>query len=102
MKTQELTEKNEANGSFPGENDLPLTQDQCMLALSQTIKTLDTRLNGKQFKAQSSDKAKLEHVKALVGILKIYIGLLRDSQIIDMKIRISDLEASMRDADDKN
>jgi len=105
MTTRKLTEKNEeneSNGSFPDENDAPLTLDQSMFVLSETIKQLHNRVNGVRFKEHRSDKAKLEHIRALVGISKVYSGLLRDSKISDMEIRLSDLETCMRDADDKN
>jgi len=93
MTTRKLTEKNEANGSFPGENDALLTQHQCLLVLSQTIKILHTRVNGVQLKEKISDSANLGDVRALVAILKVYDGLLKDFIKTEKDNMLSDMEA---------
>lgn len=93
MQTRETSEKNEGD-RIPSEKKgaKPLSRDECLLMISETIKKLHTRVNSVRFKEQSADGAKLAHVRALVAILTVYSGLLKDSDLLQLEERITKLE----------
>jgi len=91
MKTPASTE-NESSPLPSGKNN-PLTRDQVLQLSSETIRQLHKRVNGVRFKEQSSDSARLAHVRALTALMQLYAGLLKDAELIDLERRITDLEA---------
>ncbi|HNX18260.1 MAG TPA: hypothetical protein PKM50_08055 [Methanoregula sp.] len=92
MKTTEKNENNEGNTNALGKNAEPLTRDQVLRLSSQTIRQLHKRVSGTRFKMQSSDNAKLSHIRALVQVLQVYSSLLKDHEIEDLEKRIEELE----------
>ena len=90
MKTTEIRET-ESNQNPSGKN-IPLTRDQVLQLSSDTIRQLHQRVNGVRFKEQSSDSARLAHVRALTQLIQLYSGLLKDAELIELERRISDLE----------
>jgi hypothetical protein len=89
MKTTGIKET-ESNQGPSGKNIL--TRDQVLQLSSETIRQLHQRVNGVRFKEQSSDSARLAHVRALTALMQLYAGLLKDAELIDLERRISDLE----------
>jgi len=92
MKTIEKDENVKGNDSPSEENSEWLTRDECLRLSSQMIRSLHRRVNGARFKEQASDGAKLSHIRALIAVLQVYGGLLRDSELIDLEKRIVELE----------
>jgi hypothetical protein len=92
MKTIEKTTENEGNGTGSGKNAEPLTRDQVLRLSSQTIRALHKRVSGTRFKVQSSDNAKLSHIRALAQVLQLYGSLLKDHEITELEARITELE----------
>jgi len=92
MKTTEKSANLEGNGTGTGKNAEPLTRDQVLRLSSQTIRALHKRVSGIRFKVQSSDNAKLSHIRALVQVLQVYSTILKDHEITDLEKRITELE----------
>jgi hypothetical protein len=92
MQNPETTENEGSRGTHSGKNAEPLTRDQVLRLSSQTIMQLHKRVSGVRFKEQSSDGAKLAHVRALVQVLQVYGGLLKDNEITELEKRITELE----------
>jgi len=92
MKTTEKSPNLEGKGTGSGKNAEPLTRDEVLRLSSQTIRALHKRVSGTRFKVQSSDSAKLSHIRALVQVLQVYSTILRDHELADLEKRIAELE----------
>lgn len=92
MRNIEPNENEGSRGNSSGKNAEPLTRDQVLRLSSQTIRQLHKRVSGVRFKEQGSDGAKLAHIRALVQVLQVYGGLLKDQEITELEKRITELE----------
>ena len=94
MKKTELNEIDSDKSTLSGEKGAePLTRDQVLRLSSQTIRQLHKRVSGgTRFKEQSSDHAKLAHIRALTQTLQVYASVLKDHEITELDKRISELE----------
>ncbi|GAB6286819.1 MAG: hypothetical protein STSR0009_30220 [Methanoregula sp.] len=54
-------------------------------------------MSAQRFKEQGSDSAKLAHVRALVQVLQVYGGLLKDNELTELEKRITELEKQKED-----
>jgi len=93
MKNTEKSEKDSTKGSTSEEKGADaLSRDQVLRMSSEVIRKLHTRVSTQRFKEQSSDGAKLSHVRALVQVLQVYGSIMKDHELTDLEKRISELE----------
>jgi len=94
MKNTEKSEKDGIQSKPSGEKGAePLSRDEVLRLSSQTIRQLHKRVSGgTRFKEQSSDHAKLAHIRALTQTLQVYASVLKDHEITELDKRISELE----------
>lgn len=94
MKKAELNEKDGIKSKPSGEKGAePLTRDEVLRLSSTTIRQLHHRVSGTvRFKEQSSDGARLSHVRALVAVLQVYGSIMKDAELTDLEKRITELE----------
>ena len=79
-------------GDIPGKIPERLTRDDVLRLSSHLIQSLHKRIDVTRFKQQSSDGAKLSHIRALIAVLQVYGALLRDDELETLKQRVETLE----------
>ena len=77
---------------IPGKIPDRLTRDDVLRLSSHLIRSLHKRVDVARFKEQSSDSAKLSHIRALIAVLQVYGALLRDDELETLKQRVEALE----------
>ena len=92
MKNTENNETSMETGDLLGKIPDRLTRDDVLRLSSHLIRALHGRVSVARFKVQSSDGAKLSHVRALIAVLQVYGALLRDDELEVLKMRIEALE----------
>jgi hypothetical protein len=92
MKNTENNETSMETGDLPGKIPDRLTRDDVLRLSSHLIRALHKRVSSARFKEQSSDGAKLSHIRALITILQVYGALLRDVELTQLDQRIGELE----------
>jgi hypothetical protein len=92
MKNTANSETSVETSDIPGKIPDRLTRDDVLRLSSQMIRSLHKRVSVARFKEQSSDGAKLSHIRALIAVLQVYGALLRDDEIETLKQRVEALE----------
>jgi len=92
MKNTENNETSTENSDLPGKIPDRFTRDDVLRLSSHLIRSLHKRVSVARFKEQSSDGAKLSHIRALISVLQVYGGLLHDDELETLKQRITALE----------
>ena len=70
----------------------PLTREEVLKLSSETIRSLHKRISVIRFKGQAGDRDRLAYVRALVSLLQVYSGILKDQEIEDLEKRLDALE----------
>lgn len=87
MKTDNSTPENSLNFS---------SRDSLLKADSELIESLQKRINVKRFRPQEGDSIKLGYIRALIQAVQAQNGILKDSELDELKAEIEELKEAVK------